>query len=119
MFKRLFGGQDATGAGNTPDATTVDVARARALQEGGAQLIDVREPGEFAAGHACGARNIPLDQLANRIGEVDRAGTVLVICQSGNRSKVGRDLLARQRVADARNVAGGTKAWRAAGLPLA
>ena len=119
MFKRLFGGQDAAGTGGPADATTVDVGRARALQEGGAQLIDVREPGEFAAGHARGARNIPLGQLADRIGEVERAGTVLVICQSGNRSKAGRALLLRQGVADARNVAGGTEAWRAAGLPVA
>lgn len=119
MFKRLFGGGTATNAESVDDLATVDVAGARALQQGGVQLIDVREPDEFAAGHAQGARNIPLGQLADRIGEIDRAETVLVICQSGNRSKAGRALLTQQGVADARNVAGGTRAWRAAGLPLA
>jgi len=113
MFKKFFGETRTA----TP-ARDVDVREARALHQQGARLIDVREPGEFTAGHAMGARNIPLGQLAARSGELAGAETVLVICQSGNRSKVTQRQLAARNVADVRNVSGGTTAWRAAGLPL-
>ncbi len=113
MFKKFFGETRTA----TP-ARDVDVREARALQQQGARLIDVREPHEFAAGHAAGARNIPLGQLAGRANELADAGTVLVICQSGNRSKTAQGQLAARNVADVRNVSGGTKAWRAAGLPV-
>jgi rhodanese-related sulfurtransferase len=54
LFKRLIGGEAAHAADE------VDVAAAHLLQQQGAQLIDVREPYEFAAGHARGACNVPL-----------------------------------------------------------
>lgn len=86
MLKRLFGmgGVVQEGAKDVD----VDVVAARAMQQHGAQLIDVREPDEFAAGHARGARNIPLGQLAGRTGEIKADATVLLICHSGNRSTV-------------------------------
>ncbi len=113
MFKKFFGETRTTTL-----ARDVDVREARALQQQGARLIDVREPREFAAGHATGARNIPLGQLAGRANELANAGTVLVICQSGNRSKTAQGQLAARNVADVRNVTGGTTAWRVAGLPV-
>ncbi len=114
MFQRFFGSNDTqTGA-----PSDVDVTQAQQLKQEGAQLIDVREPSEFAAGHAKGARNIPLSQISNRMKEIRTDGTVLVICQSGSRSKAAQGLLKRQNVADVRNVKGGTSAWRAAKLPL-
>ncbi len=113
MFKKFFGETRTA----TP-ARDVDVREAQALQQQGAWLIDVREPDEFRAGHAVGARNMPLGQLAARSSELAGAKAVLVICQSGNRSKVARGQLAARNIADVRNVSGGTTAWRAAGLPL-
>jgi rhodanese-related sulfurtransferase len=115
MFERLFGSK------SEPTTTDVSVAEARNLQQHGAQLIDVRESSEFAAGHARGARNIPLSQLANRMGELHTDGTVLLICQSGSRSRTAQTLLERQNVRNVRNVRnvkGGTSAWRAARLPM-
>ena len=96
----------------------VDVAGARALQQQGAQLIDVREPHEFAAGHAPGARNIPLGSLGDRVREVVADRTVLLICRSGNRSHAAQDLLRGRNIADTRNVRGGMLAWKRAGLPI-
>ena len=51
-------------------------------------LLDVRSPEEFAAGHVAGAVNIPHDQLASRLSEVEAAGRpwVLVYCRSGKRA---------------------------------
>ncbi len=50
------------------------------------QVIDVRTPGEFQGGHAPGSRNIPLDQLEARLGEVDRLRPVILCCATGSRS---------------------------------
>lgn len=98
--------------------TEVDVTAAHTLQQQGAQLVDVREPGEFAAGHARGARNIPLGQFGIRIGEIATDRTVLLICRSGNRSRVAQDLLRRRHIIETRNVRGGMLAWHSAGLPV-
>ncbi len=61
----------------------------------GALLVDVRTPAEFAEGHLAGARNIPLDQVRNRIAEFgpDRDARIVVYCRSGRRSGLARDAL--------------------------
>ena len=80
-------------------------------------LIDVRTPAEFAAGHVPGARNLPLDQLdANALGRT--GGPLYVICQSGIRSRKACAWLAASGVTDLVDVPGGTGAWKGAGLPL-
>lgn len=68
--------------GDTPSGT------AQALVADGALLVDVRSPQEFAAGHIEGARNIPIDTLSARLGELGppASTTVVVYCQSGGRS---------------------------------
>lgn len=99
-------------------APSVEVAEARTLAAQGAQLIDVREAAEFRAGHAQGARNIPLGELPARLAEIDRARTVLTICQIGVRSASAQAALIKQSFADVRNVNGGTAAWKKAGMPL-
>ncbi len=114
MFGRLFGGNNS----QERVSTEVTVVEARQLQQQGAQLIDVRETTEFASGHALGAYNIPLGELAGRLSEIRAHGTVLLICQSGSRSRTAQGLLARQNILDVRNVKGGTSAWRAAKLPM-
>lgn len=65
----------------------VSAEQARALIEGGALLVDVRTPGEFASGHIKGAVNIPLGELSGRAGELgDKGGAVVLYCRSGHRS---------------------------------
>jgi rhodanese-related sulfurtransferase len=60
---------------------------ARALVEKGATLVDVRTPGEFAAGHIDGAMNIPVDVLGGRSRELpDKDAPIVVYCRSGARS---------------------------------
>ena len=53
-----------------------------------AQVVDVREPGEYANGHLPESRNIPLAHLEERVGELDKYKDtpLLVVCQSGARS---------------------------------
>ncbi|WJZ03698.1 rhodanese-like domain-containing protein [Corynebacterium freiburgense] len=82
----------------------------------GVQLIDVREPDEFAAGHAVGATNIPMSEFPSRVAEIDTESDIYVICQAGGRSaQVCEYLIARGL--DPINIAGGTGAWITAGLP--
>jgi len=62
-------------------------AQAHRLVQAGARLVDVRTPGEFAAGHLPGAINIPLQELDSRLGELARKETPVVLyCRSGRRS---------------------------------
>ena len=64
----------------------VPVSAVRALVESGAYIIDVREPGEYAAGHLKGAVNIPLSQFRERMEEVPRDRPVYLHCRTSQRS---------------------------------
>jgi rhodanese-related sulfurtransferase len=98
---------------NTPE---IDVEELAGTRESGV-LVDVREPGEYVAGHVPGAVLIPMGQLAGRMGEIDKTSPVFVICATGNRSLAMTDLL-RGAGFDAVSVAGGTVAWARLGRPL-
>lgn len=78
------------------------------------QLLDVRQPGEYGAGHLAGAILIPLKELLDRLGELDKERPVIVYCAIGGRSKVAAQLLAGQGFASVYNMAGGIKAWQGA-----
>jgi rhodanese-related sulfurtransferase len=83
----------------------------------GATLLDVREPDEWAAGHAPEAFHIPMSELAARLGELPAGESVYVICRSGGRSaRVTAYLNANGW--DATNVDGGMQSWHAGGRPL-
>jgi len=83
-------------------------------------LLDVRSPGEFAGGKIEGAKNIPLDQLSARIGELEKykEKPILVNCLSGMRSGSACRILTSQGFSDVTNLSGGVSAWQAAGMKL-
>lgn len=60
------------------------------LKREGAQLVDVRSPGEFAGGHAPDSVNIPLHEIDTRAKELDADRWVIVACASGTRSAMAR-----------------------------
>ncbi len=64
----------------------VHVSEVRALVESGAYIVDVREPGEYEAGHLRGAVNIPLSQFRERMEEVPRDRPVYLHCRTSQRS---------------------------------
>ncbi len=79
------------------------------------QILDVREPDEWDAGHIEGARHIPLGELLARLDEVPRDKVVVCVCRSGRRSEAARPRLDRMGIA-AENLEGGMAAWARAGL---
>ncbi len=61
--------------------------------DGGVTRLDVRTKEEFAAGHIDGFLNIPVDELRDRLGELDKGRPVYVMCQSGLRSYIAARIL--------------------------
>ncbi len=78
-----------------------------AVVDSDTQLIDVREPDEVAEGTIQGSKNIPLSELPERIGELDRSKRVALFCRSGGRSTKACELLTEAGFADVVNLAGG------------
>jgi rhodanese-related sulfurtransferase len=100
------------------DPQHVDPAAVRDLLEHGeAVLVDVRDASAFAQAHPAGARNVPIDQLAERVGELPQDTTVIVSCGGGTRAHKGTALL-RELGVDAQTMPAGLRGWRAAGLPV-
>ncbi|MFD4029578.1 rhodanese-like domain-containing protein [Streptomyces sp. NPDC058637] len=83
-------------------------------------VIDVRAPGEYAAGHVPGALNVPLDRLPEAVPALKSAsarGSLLVVCASGVRSTRACEILADADI-DAATLTGGTSAWEGDGHGL-
>lgn len=97
--------------------TEVDLDDLTSAQQGGALLIDVREPDEYQAGHVPGAVSLPLSVVPVRGHELPRDAAVYLICQVGGRSMQAAEVLDKAGY-DVRSVAGGTNAWISAGKPL-
>nr|WP_255662421.1 rhodanese-like domain-containing protein [Acidovorax sp. D4N7] len=86
-----------------------------------AVVIDVREAGEFAAGHVNNARNIPLAELQERLPGVvkNKALPVILVCATGPRAMRAEGIARKLGYPRAQALAGGMKAWREANLPVA
>src|SRR5690606_29593645 len=91
----------------------------------GAAMVDVREPAEFADGHAEGAIPLPLGRIRARgVDAIDALalpqGTseILLVCRSGMRSRIAQGVLSKDPQRRYVNVDGGMAAWAASGLPV-
>lgn len=92
-----------------------------ALAEGkGVILLDVRTPGEYAAGHIEGSVHVELNRLKQDVENVipEKTHTIYAYCLSGSRSDLAVPLLERLGYSDVHSVTSGLLAWRAKGLPL-
>jgi rhodanese-related sulfurtransferase len=87
----------------------IDGPTAKALVAGGALLLDVRTPEEFAAGRIDGARNLPVDSLAGALSTLPKDKPIVVYCAAGVRAGRAAQLLADNGF-DARNL-GAMSAW--------
>jgi rhodanese-related sulfurtransferase len=94
---------------------TISPEKAKAAQDAGAMLIDVRESGEYRGGHAPGAKLVSLGSLESKFNEIPKERDILVICQSGMRSAQAAGILARAGY-KVSNVSGGMTNWQRSGL---
>jgi len=83
-----------------------ELARGRKLV-----LLDVRQPWEYDLCHLDGSLHIPLDELPDRVGEIERAAAVVTICHGGGRARQATRFLKASGVADVRTLMGGVEAW--------
>ncbi len=89
-----------------------------AASESAVTVLDVRERGEWEAGHIAGATHIPLGQLTDRVAELDRDRPLVLHCQSGGRSSVGASVLRAQGFTNVVNLSDGFTGWQRRGLPI-
>lgn len=99
-----------------PAEITVDEAYQK-YQEG-VFLLDVRTQEEWDDFHAPNTTLIPLNELESRLDELPQNEEIVVVCRSGNRSQVGRDILRNSGFEQTTSMAGGLTQWRAAGYPV-
>lgn len=85
-----------------------------------ALMLDVRDTGDYAAGHITHAKHIPESQLADRMKEIERhkARPVVVYCRTGSRAGAISSLLRKNGFTEAFALRGGVAAWQQASLPL-
>jgi rhodanese-related sulfurtransferase/transcriptional regulator with XRE-family HTH domain len=88
------------------------------LAKGDVDLVDVREPHEWATGHLPGARLIPLGQLRADPEAAHLGPRVLFVCERGGRSMQAAQLAEARGVAEIYSLDDGTSGWRAQGLPV-
>ncbi len=111
VWPRLRAGAQV-GAVSTAEAVLM-INRERAV------LIDVSEPAEYAAGHAGGAKNVPLATLESTTHlPKNKALPLVVVCANGARASKAVGILTKLGFANSRPLAGGLKAWREANLPV-
>ncbi len=99
------------------DVPEVSIDELESALAAGAHLLDVRETAELAEARVSGGQHIALGDIPDQHADVPTGQPVYVICAVGGRSRAAADYL-RQFDVDAINVAGGTKAWVAAGKPF-
>lgn len=99
-------------------ATVLEVTQL--INRGKTVIVDVRSAEEFATGHLPDAKNIPLQELAKRLGELEKFKTrpIVVVCQKGSRSATAVGLLGKAGFAEATSLEGGLDEWKKQGLPL-
>ncbi len=98
---------------------SVDVKQAAEMQgaDGGALIVDVREPNEYTELRARGSVLLPLGQVGDRVKDLPRDREILLMCRSGGRSAKATELLVANGFANVTNIEGGMLAWHKAELP--
>ena len=79
-------------------------------------LIDVRTALEFVEGNIPGSINIPVDELRNRLNEIDKQKNIFIYCQIGLRGYLAQRILTQNGFENVKNISGGYKLWSACDL---
>jgi rhodanese-related sulfurtransferase len=103
-----------------PRVREISLDEARARQAAGARLVDVREDAEWNAGHAAGAEHIGKGVIERDIETrvPDKDTELVLYCGGGFRSVLASEALGRMGYTKVWSMAGGWRAWEAAGAPI-
>ena len=106
--------QGATHGGLTPAAAVQLINREKAV------VVDVAETEEFSAGHVGGAKNIPLNQLEEKLPAMvkNKALPLILVCPNGARAGRALGIVKKLGYDQAQALGGGLAAWKTANLPL-
>lgn len=107
LFRRTAGGPWV----NTAEATHL-------INREDAMVLDVRDPGEYGAGHILGAKNVPLSRLNDAEVTKRKDRPMIVYDEGGERSGKAIAALKKQGFTRVVNLTGGLRAWQQAGLPV-
>ena len=100
---------------------SIEEVRARLRDNSQARLIDVREDREWQAEHAAGAEHLGRGVIERDVERAvpDKGAELILYCGGGYRSALAADSLQRMGYTNVHSLAGGWKAWKDAGLPVA
>ncbi|CAJ0796116.1 Thiosulfate sulfurtransferase GlpE [Ralstonia condita] len=109
--RRIAGGG---GAKLSASAATQLINRRNAI------VVDVRESGEYAAGHLPQAKHAPLGELEGKAGSLakNKETPIILVCQTGQRAGRAQAVLKRAGYSEVYSLEGGLAAWQQAGLPV-
>ncbi len=96
----------------------ISASEAFELYQNGTFLLDVRTLEEWNDFHVENATLIPLDELPDRLNELPKDETIVVICLGGGRSASGRDVLLDAGFTQVTSVSGGLEEWVGNGYPV-
>lgn len=99
---------------------TADEVAALASAPGGPLLVDARSPEEYAEGHVPGAINVPFNEVAARVAELEagRARGIVTYCEHGPRSMLAQRALAKAGFTNLAQLEGDMSEWRRSGRPV-
>jgi rhodanese-related sulfurtransferase len=98
--------------------TRINVQEAKEMLAKGAEIVDVREPHEYTAGHVPNAAHIPVNTVYARRAELPKDKDLIFVCAVGQRSALASEMAAAAGLTRIFNLDGGTEAWANAGEPL-
>ena len=89
----------------------IDSAGLIALQQKGAQVVDVRTAGEYQLGHIPGSINVPVDQLQGAAASWNKSANYVVYCATGARSAEAQQIMKSMGFVNVADLTGGIATW--------
>jgi rhodanese-related sulfurtransferase len=85
-----------------------------------AQIVDIRTPDEYKAGHIANSKHLPLSELDSGLkqAKIDSNKPIILVCLTGNKANIALAKLKKYGCKDVAYLEGGIAAWNQAGMPI-